>query len=72
MVLGFFFMALVSLVIHRSRFSWTPSRQVTMPVMAVNNENQHEPADDYWLRPNLSAGLGRRSAASSPRPPTPC
>jgi hypothetical protein len=27
-----------------------------MPVMAVNNENQHEPAGDYWARPRWSVG----------------
>jgi transposase-like protein len=27
-----------------------------MPVMAVNNENQHEPAGDYRSRPRWSAG----------------
>jgi hypothetical protein len=27
-----------------------------MPVMAVNHENQHEPASDYRSRPRWSAG----------------
>ena len=27
-----------------------------MPVMAVNNQNQHEPAGDYRSRPRWSAG----------------
>jgi transposase len=27
-----------------------------MPVMAVNNENQHEPTGDYRSRPRWSAG----------------
>ena len=27
-----------------------------MPVMAVNNENQHEQASDYRSRPRWSAG----------------
>jgi transposase-like protein len=34
----------------------TEQAGVKMPVMAVNNENQHEPAGDYRARPRWSAG----------------